>query len=737
MMPAWMLIFCGVAATFPHLPSLPNVTTAWLGAVVAVVCWRVSPTAMAALLAMAWVSLHGHHYLSSRLPVELEGQPLQVEACVAKLFAPFDGRYRRVTMDIVSTEGDRWGGRVQLGDYAGWPLHAGHCYAIEVKLKRPHSLHNFALPDRGAQSVARGIVAQGYIRQWHGELKGRWYDATLRQRSKLQRWILDSPLSDTHKGLLAALVLGDKSLLDSALWQDSVRSGTVHLLVVSGLHVGMAALSTYGLCFGLAWCWPNSYRWLSRRRQAWLGAWFGGVAFALLSGWGLPAQRAVIMLSVAVWYGLQRRPLSPWLAWGVACMAVLVLQPMAGLSLGFWLSFGLVAALMAGASNTQGSAAWGRQLLLAQGRCLLFSTPLLWWQTGAVSAIAPFVNLLLVPAMSVLLPALLLLSAGAALSPWFWWPLQQCLQALYWVMHHAAEVDWAFRSFPMLSSCAVTLVFVGVAVLLLPPALPWRTLAWPVILLAGFLPVPRSDATLRLDVFDVGQGSAVLLQSAAQVGLYDTGPRYGDYTAMQSQLLPVLRRLGIEQIDQVWVSHSDSDHSGGWRTLRKALPVLGAALPHAHRCERGQRWRLGDVVITALWPLPDERSREPNNLSCTLLLEVAGRRLLLPGDIEAGVEARLMAQGLPTVDVLFAPHHGSKTSSSVEFVNALQPRHVVVESGYRNRYGHPHSDVMGRYHALAARDWWTARDGAIRIEVAEDGRLTMTTSRRERPAFWH
>ncbi len=736
-MPLWMLVFCSVAAIFPHVPSLPNVTTAWLMVSLAIVFWRVSKPMMAALLAMAWVTLQGQHYLTSRLPFELEGQPLQVEACVAKLFSPFDGRYRRVTMDVVSTKGHRWRGRVHLGDYAGWPLHAGHCYSLEVKLKRPHSLHNFTLPDRSAQSVAQGIVAQGYIRQWHGELDSRWHDALLRQRSSLQRWILDAPLSDTQRGLLAALILGDKSLLDRALWQDSVRSGTVHLLVVSGLHVGMAALSAYVLFFALAWCWPSSFGWLSRRRQAWLGGWLGGVAFALLSGWGLPAQRAVIMLTVAVWYCLRRRSLSPWQGWGVACMAVLLAQPMAGLSLGFWLSFGLVAALIAGSGNTHGGVTWWRQLLLAQGRCLGFSTPLLWWQTGTISTIAPLVNLLLVPAMSLLLPALLLFSLGTVLSPWFWWPLQQCLEALHWVMHSAADVGWAFNSYPLLMAFSIALLFVGGAIVLLPPALPWRSLAWPVILIALCAPKPRNDAMLRLDVFDVGQGSAVLLQSGAQVGLYDTGPRYGDYTAMQSQLLPALRRLGIEKLDQVWVSHSDSDHSGGWHALRNALPVFKAALPHAQRCEQGQFWRLGDIAITALWPPSGDRRREPNNQSCTLLLEVAGRRLLLPGDIESGVEGRLVAQGLPSVDVLLVPHHGSKTSSSHAFVKALQPRHVVVESGYRNRYGHPHGDVMARYRSIDAHDWWTARDGGVRIEVARNGRLTITTSRRVRPAFWH
>ncbi|HSG61939.1 MAG TPA: DNA internalization-related competence protein ComEC/Rec2 [Pseudomonadales bacterium] len=736
-MPAWMLMFCVGCMVTPWLPVLPDLTTAWLSMLLAGCLWRVQPMMMGGLLGVAIASLSGHDYLQHRLPQTLEGRVLQVEACVADLLAPFDGRYRRLDIDILSvTEGHQllpWQGRAQVGDYQGWPLQAGHCYAMEVKLKKPHSLHNFDLPDWGSNAVVDGILAQGYIRAVHDRRPNLKRYALLRLRQDVQHWLLASPLSESSKGLLAALLLGDKTQLTVQQWRDSQRTGTVHLLVVSGLHIGLMSLSFYWLGYGVAFGLPYFYGVLSRRRMAWLFAWVGGLAFALLSGWGLPAQRAVIMLSVAVWFALRRQFSSPWFGLVVACGLVLLWQPLASLSLGFWLSFGLVASLMAGSRGVSG---W-RQIVSMQVRCLVVSLPLLWWRLASISVVAPVVNLLLVPSMTLLLPLLFVLSVGAAWYPVFWTPIEHLLAALQWIMHEAAKPGWVMHDTPSIPTLALPSLVIGTFLLAAPMWVPMRVLGVILLVAAWWSTSPEHGLPVQMTVFDVGQGSAVLLSSDGAKGLYDTGPRYGDYSAMQRVILPSLMREGVKDLSHVWVSHSDSDHSGGWSILQRALPIKHSALPDNGACVRGAQWRFGRVAIHALWPPVASLSNTPNNRSCSLLLEVAGRRILMPGDIEASVERQLVALGLPTVDILFVPHHGSKTSSSQGFLDALRPRHVIIESGYRNRYGHPVEEVMARYRQISAEIWRTAVDGAIRININQRGDIEVVSSRRERPAFWH
>jgi competence protein ComEC len=339
--------------------------------------------------------------------------------------------------------------------------------------------------------------------------------------------------------------------------------------------------------------------------------------------------------------------------------------------------------------------------------------------------------------MSLLLPLLIVCFIGTTLSEIFWPPLQWLLQGLHSAMRWAAAPDWSYMTVAEVTDWAIVLLVIGSLWWLAPAWVIGRPLGLLLLLAVPWITPAPPAAGMVMHVFDVGQGSAVLLQSRQRNGLYDTGPRFGRYTVMQGQILPALHRMAVDTLDYVWVSHHDSDHSGGWPRLKKTLPVGEAFLPNNGGCYRGRKWQLGDLAIEALWPPQEHALKKPNNRSCTLLIEVAGVRVLLPGDIEASAERSLLAQGLPAVDVLFVPHHGSKTSSSQAFVDALRPRYIIVESGYANRYGHPLERVLARYDAYGATLFWTARDGAIRVRVSELGALEISSSRRERPSFWH
>ena len=229
-MPAWMLFYLLPAVVLPHLPSLPASSFCWFALLVGVLCWRVAPWLMALLLGVAWTGLAGQIYIDHVLPKALEGRELSASACVSSLMQPFDGDYRRVQVEVLhayhGNQLQAFSGRVILGDYQGWLLIPGECYAMRVKLKRPHALHNFSLPDREAVAVANAILAQGYITHVGDSVTPRFEYVVLRWRACIQALIVGSPLSADLQGLLAALVLGDKSLLSDEQWRDSRRSGT-------------------------------------------------------------------------------------------------------------------------------------------------------------------------------------------------------------------------------------------------------------------------------------------------------------------------------------------------------------------------------------------------------------------------------------------------------------------------------------------------------------------------------
>jgi competence protein ComEC len=358
------------------------------------------------------------------------------------------------------------------------------------------------------------------------------------------------------------------------------------------------------------------------------------------------------------------------------------------------------------------------------------------------SLVSPLANAVAIPVVSFIVTPLALLGA---LVPW--WPIlalaHQVMAGLMLFLDWCAT--WPVWLAPAPPWWVAAAAGVGVAVCLLPRGLPGRWLGALLILPALAWPIDRpAEGEAWIDVLDVGQGLASVVRTRQHTLIYDPGPLYSaESDAGQRVVVPYLRFLGIDQVDMLMVTHRDSDHSGGAASVRAALVVgeIRSSLPGLGQpCSAGQRWVWDGVVFEVLRPAAEAYAREakPNHLSCVLRVEAGGRRLLMTSDIEAPDEAALLARypGDLAAEAMLMPHHGSKTSSTPDFLKAVGAAQAVIPVGYRNRFGHPKDEVTARYEATGTQLWRTDRDGAVRIALAGQG-VALSGWRHERRRYWY
>ena len=526
-------------------------------------------------------------------------------------------------------------------------------------------------------------------------------------------------MADRHlAGVIAALVVGDQNAIERSDWDLFRATGVAHLMSISGLHVTMFAWLAAATVGGL---WRRSDVWGWHPGEAWpvpQVALVGGVllatCYAVFSGWGVPSQRTIWMLATVGLLRVSGRQW-PWPSvWLLACAVVLAIDPYALLQAGFWLSFVAVGVLFAtdlGATNADSTSAKARfvSMVREQWTITLALTPLTLLLFQQVSVVGLLANLLAIPWVTLVVTPLCMLGV---LVPPLWQAAAVAIDALGWVLQML--VQWPFATI----SVAAPEVWMGASAILggvlLVLRLPWswRAMGVPLLLPVLLWQTPRPPlGQFELLAVDIGQGNAVVVRTAGHTLLYDTGPRFGlDGDAGQRVLIPLLRAMG-ESVDAVVVSHRDSDHSGGAASLLATQPqatLLSSietanplqALRTVQRCMAGQSWTWEGVQFDVLHPqrLDYDTPQKPNALSCVLRVSNGTGTALLVADIEQPQEARLVASLAPLqADVLLVPHHGSKTSSSPAFLDAVQPRFALVQAGYRNRFGHPAPPVLQRY----------------------------------------
>ena len=767
-MTAVLLAFASGVLLLQVQPALPAAGWGWLATAGLLPCvsrrlrWLTLPTAL--LVGFSWALGAAHGRLADRLDPALEARDLEVIGVVAGLPSPGERSLRfEFEPDVVlSPTGARLPERVWLSWYRSPPgspageaspeLHPGERWRLSLRLRRPHGQVNPHGFDYEAWLLERGIGATGSVRprtapEKLGERNG-WRDR-IEQAREAVRDRFKAVLGETPAaGILAALAVGDQRAISAEEWRLFSRTGVTHLMSISGLHVTLVSGLLAALVSFLWRRFPFLVLRVPARKAAALAAIAGALGYTLVAGFAVPAQRTFWMVTVvalALWSG---RLASPFRTLALALGAVLVLDPWAVLAPGFWLSFGAVALIFYVAAGRESTLVqwtrvqWAMTVGLAPAALFLF---------GQVSVVGPLANAVAIPVVSLVVTPLALAAAVLPWDPLLWlaaWLMQWQLEFLEWCAGLPAAL-WQQHAPPLWT---VVLGGLGVLWLLAPRGFPWRiaglALMLPALTVRPPAPAPGEAWVTTLDV---GQGLAVLVRTSNRALLYDAGPSFGaDADSGERVIAPVVRALGLDRIDLLVITHQDTDHVGGAASilenfevdgLRSSLPgthpLLGLA-PSAKRCAAGERWAWDGVRFSFLHPSDTAAvARRSNDLSCVLKVEAGGRSMLLTGDIERLAEVDLVRRESAALrsDVLLVPHHGSRTSSSPEFLAAVQPAVAVTPVGYRNRFGHPNAEVLQRYAEAGIPVRRTDLEGALTVRLAEAG-VALEGERTRRARYW-
>ncbi len=648
----------------------------------------------------------------------------------------------------------------------------GQRWRLKVKIKRPYGSLNPYTFDFERWSFHQDYGAIGSVRS--GELIAL-REIALTEFSlamEYRRWKLRQkinhllPKDARYGGVIAALVMGDQNAIAQDDWRVFNATGIGHLISISGLHVTM--LAGVGAIFA-TWLWRRRSLplYIPVSKVAAAAGFLTAFIYAWLAGFQIPAQRTMYMVGVvafAMWSGRDPRSFDIW--WWALAM-VLLIDPMAPYTPGFWLSFGAVAAILYAMKDSEGllgiptgqelALRWRHRLMQAireacrvQAVVTIALLPLTLYWFYQFSIVSPLANALAIPVVSYLVTPLAI--TGALLPEWIGKWLLICAHTgmayLAVILDWMASFDWAITFSNQPIWWALLLSLFGIVMAIRPASLgiSWPSRVLGLLLCAILFVNPIADVQLQegdfqATVLDIGQGTAVLVETANKTLLYDTGPIQGKDNAGQRIILPYLRGRGINLIDLMVISHSDSDHIGGAATLLQeihfdlmmgSLPIRNPLLVNLKKrqipsipCRYGQHW-IWDGVEFYIWHpheftnFEEKGSGKPNEMSCVLEVRNRSHSFWLTGDVERQGEAEIderltevVLRELKDKNLIFmAPHHGSKTSSSLELLRKLEPDMAFAQNGYRNRYGHPHPSVTERYQGLGIPFYQTPLTGA-------------------------
>jgi len=772
------LAFVAGAFLLQQQRSLPEPRLALLGLAGAAAWLLVARRPVAgAVLALASGLTLGFGYaawraelrLAEALPAAMEGRDVVVTGIVSGLpqERPEGTRFLFDVEDwrAGTRSGDSLPSTLSLAWYAHDETmpHVAACerWRFTVRLKRPRGLANPHGFDFESWALERGIRATGYVRDEPAaaRLAGRvdgWPCLLHRWRGAVRERMLDRLAEAPRRGVLVALAIGDQDAIPESDWETFWRTGVGHLMSISGLHITMLAALGFA---ATAFAWvrvPGLALRLPARKAAAIAGLLVAAAYTLMTGYAVPAQRTLAMLATVAACVIAGRHASPSRTLAAAAIVVLVLDPWAVLAPGFWLSFGAVASIFYAMDLRTGRRGKLHAAFLEQLAVTLVMLPMLVALFQQVSLVSPVANAFAIPLVSLAVVPLTI--AGAFLPlPWLLDVahalLQLVMAALEWLAALPAAVLESHAPEPWTVACAVA----GCLWLLAPRGFPMRScaLAWiaPLFLVVPPRPGPGEA---WIDVLDVGNGLAVVVRTASHALAYDTGPRWnGDADSGSRIVVPFLRGEGIARLDALVISHADDDHSGGAASValsRDPRWMLSPLAPDhplhdlvapSFPCEAGEAWRWDGVDFRVLHPAASIYSeigkRKENDRGCVVRISNAGHSMLLAADVEARSESEMLARNAAglAADVLLVPHHGSKTSSTERFIDAIAPRWAIFSVGYRNRFRHPSPIVVARYAARAIELHRTDEEGALRVVLpASAGIAPSITGQEEACRYW-
>ncbi|AIY40956.1 DNA internalization-related competence protein ComEC/Rec2 [Collimonas arenae] len=749
------------------------------------------------LFGIVWAASFAHYYLQQELAPEWEGRNVTVIGTVDSLPSHFETGVR-FTFSVEKILGQNGESPViprrlalawyRNGDQALAPLSqltAGARWQLTVRLKRPHGNANPYAFDYEAWLLERNLRATGYVYSDRNQsAKNQQLQPFVfsvgnvieRLRESLRERILDALPEHRYAGVLVALAIGDQRAIDQSDWEIFNRTGISHLVAISGLHITMIA-GMFAAC--MASLWRRSFftraslpLLLPTQKVVALSGALAALVYVLLAGFGIPAQRTLYMLLVvalALWSG-RIASVSHVLCFALA--VVLLIDPWAVLWPGFWLSFCAVGVILytsvgrrLAVTSDTGSilAKWWRGLRAAgatQYAVTIGLLPLTVLLFGRVSLISPLANAVAIPLVGLVVTPLTLIASmlPAPLSVWLWRVAHTLVEQLALLLGWLSTLPFAVWQSATPQTWTFALALLATLWLLAPRGWPLRWLA-----LAGWLPLLLDNGSrpaageMWVTALDVGQGMAVLVETADQRLLYDSGPYYSPGSDAGSRVIvPYLRARGITALDAMVISHVHNDHAGGALSVMDAVkvgvvysslpprhPIVKAASDHQH-CHEGQAWQWGKMKFEMLYPNIEQyqasaaqQKSKPHMVSCTLKVSHGQHTILLPGDIEAAQERQLVARYGEDLrsTVLLAPHHGSGTSSTAAFLAEVDPEIVLFQVGYRNRFHHPKQQVAERYRERGVTAFRNDEGGAILLKFGDD--VMADTYRNQHRRYWY
>jgi competence protein ComEC len=713
--------------------------------------------------------------LDKRIPQKWEGQDIILQGKVQGIpNTKEDGiRFRfKISQASLKTDPEKQidlKGIVRLGWYRNViTINADETWQLLVRMKRSSGFMNPGGVDYEKWLFTERISATGYIRE-KTDLNKRldespWWSID-RMRQTIHHNIQQGIEDKASAAILSALVVAIRTELDNKQWKQLQQTGTSHLVAISGLHIAVVAGFAF-LPIMLIWgLFPSLNEKIPRQVAGAIVGVIFATAYAMLAGFTLPTQRALLMVVIALLGLLVRRHYQPSTILAVVVIAVLLLDPLAGMTVSFWLSFLAVTMILIILNRQIDHPVMSLiklQILLSLGML-----PLTLFFFGSASLLSPVANLIAIPWVSLIIVPLSLIAL-------VFMPISTIISnGLFSIS--ALAIKWMFAGFGLLTESSLAKVtfaeipsdyllfaFAGFLFLLLPKGFPARWLGLIAILPALlFTPEKPKQGEFTFTLLDAGQGMASVLQTENHTLIYDVGTRYSDtYDIGKLVVVPYLKSKGLGQVDSMVLSHNDIDHWGGAEAVLKEIKVSTVISSDTEilenqsvtACTKGDNWQWDGVNFEILSPpkkpsgeesdFPENANdflKKDNNKSCVIRVSNGDHSILLTGDIEKKTEKLLLDNSINKLatEVIIMPHHGSKTSSTESFIQAVSPELALIPAGYRNRFGHPKEKVLNRYQEMGIPVMGTINSGAITINFPNNKEKYQTNSyRAQKRGFW-
>jgi len=706
-------------------------------------------------------TLTANHQLHCRLSTEFEGKDIVLQGIIKDIpdnrkdGIRFKFIIQKAYYPIDNKKILKIAGVVRLGWFQNiQQVHAGEQWQLRVRLKQPSGFMNPGGFDYEKWLFTQRVIATGYVRKgdesYRMQLAPWWSINQLREiiHQKIQNNVTDK----TSAAVLSALAVAVRSNLNETQWQLLQKTGTSHLIAISGLHIAIVAGFAF---FPIMLIWRVFPR-LNEKVPLQLAGGIAGVLFAtvyaLLAGFTLPTQRALLMVIILLIGLLSRKNYAFSRIMAVALLAVLLFDPLAAMSISFWLSFSAVALILI---------ILKRQTIMPRFKLLrlqlflsfgMLPLTLIFFGNGSLSA--PIANLIAIPWVSIFVVPITLLGV-------IFLPLSDFVSSA--LLNFAGiAIQYLFQYLALLNELPISAVKAGgvpffflllamlaVILILLPKGFPGRWLGL-VLLLPAVLFVKKTpeQGAFSFAQLDVGQGTASVIHTKNHTLIYDAGTRLSNsFDIGKLVVIPYLKFKGVESVDKMILSHKNLDHYGGAKAIINEIKVKDILSSDTEilqgvdvkPCLAGQHWQWDGVDFDMIWPIKNSQLND-NNRSCVLRVSNAYHSLLLTGDIQRKAEKLLIKnhKQLLSSEVITMPHHGSKTSSTQSFLEAVSPTLTIISAGYRNRFGHPKQEVLNRYKSLSVKILDTIHAGEIEVDFPEDNKpIVIRKYRQIKQRFWN